>query len=108
MNLATAIPRKRIAIGLLVLLTVVPRSYAQRQEPRGAEAPRESAPPREAPRETQRPAVQRQPATVDRTNHGSIRHVDTHVIQRPVEAPRGVQAPRGVEGPRGGEAPRGY
>jgi len=33
---------------------------------------------------------------VNRTNHGSIRHVDTHATpQRPVEAPHGNQAPRG-------------
>jgi hypothetical protein len=39
---------------------------------------------------------------VDRTNHGSIRHVDTHVVPRPVEAPRGVEAPHGGQAPRGG------
>lgn len=91
MNLATAALRKGIGIGLLALLAAVTPGYAQRQEPRGAEAPRVSEPPRQAPR----PAVQRQPAVVDRTNHGSIRHVDTHVVQRPVVAPRGVEAPRG-------------
>jgi hypothetical protein len=34
---------------------------------------------------------------VNRTNHGSIRHVDTHVVQRPVVAPRGVEAPHGID-----------
>jgi len=81
MNFVTASLRKGIWIGLLALLASAPVSYAQRQESRGAEGPREGAPPRAA--------VQRQPVVVDRTNHGSIRHVDTHVVQRPVEAPRG-------------------
>ncbi len=90
-NLATTALRKVTGIGLLALLAAVTPSHAQRQEPRGAPAPRVSEPPRETPR----PAVQRQPAVVQRTNHGSIRHVDTHVVQRPVVAPRGVEAPRG-------------
>jgi uncharacterized protein DUF6515 len=87
MNLATARLRIEIWIGLLALLATGPLGFAQRQESRGAEGPRESAPPRAA--------MQRQPAVVDRTNHGSIRHVDTHVVQRPVEAPRVVETPRG-------------
>ncbi len=105
MNLATTASRKRIGIGLLVLLAAAPMSYAQRQEPsRAAEAPRQAEPPRatEPPRQTSRPAVQQQAAVVNRTNHGSIRHVDTHVAPQPVVAPRNVGAPRGVEGPRGG------
>lgn len=99
MNFATTASRKRIGIGFLVLLAAAPLSYAQRQEPsRGAESPRMS----ESPRETPRPVVQQQPVVVNRTNHGSIRHVDTHVVQQPAAAPRNVGAPRGVEGPRGG------
>jgi hypothetical protein len=100
MNLAIAASRKKIGMGLLVLLSAVSLSYAQRQESRGGEGPRESAPPPRA-------AVQRPPAVVDRTNHGSIRHVDTHVVQRPVEAPRSTEPPRGVEAPRSIEPPRG-
>ncbi len=73
-----------------MLLAAAPLSYAQRQEPRGAEAPRESEPTRE----TSRPVARQQPV-VDRTNHGSIRHVDTHVVQRPIGVQRGVQTPRG-------------
>jgi hypothetical protein len=85
MNLATDGLHRGIWIGFLVLLAAGPLGYAQRQESRGAEVPRASAPPRAA--------VQRQPAVVDRSNHGSIRHVDTHVVQRPVEAPRVVEMP---------------
>ncbi|MGD1020010.1 MAG: DUF6515 family protein [Verrucomicrobiia bacterium] len=91
MNLATTASRRTIGIGLLALLAAAPLGYAQRQEPRGAEAPRVSEPPRE----TSRPAAQRQPVAVDRTNHGSIRHVDTHVVQQPVGVQRGVDVPRG-------------
>jgi hypothetical protein len=44
------------------------------------------------------PAVQRQPqpVVVSRPNHGTIRHLDTHAVPQPVQAPRG-----------GGEAPHG-
>jgi len=33
------------------------------------------------------------PAMVDRFSHGSIRHIDTHVVQRPVEVRRGPEHP---------------
>ena len=32
--------------------------------------------------------MQRSPAVMDRSNHGTIRHVDTHIVQRPVETQR--------------------
>ena len=38
------------------------------------------------------------PVMVDRSSHGSVRHVDTQVIQRPVQAPR--EPVRPVEAPR--------
>lgn len=107
MKLAIAASRKRIGLGLLALLTAASVSYAQRQEPKGAQGQRVSEAPHEAQRPSQsshqasQPAAQRQPVVVDRTNHGSIRHVDTHVVQRPVVAPRGGEGPHG-EAPRGG------
>jgi hypothetical protein len=33
--------------------------------------------------------AERRPVTVDRTNHGSIRHTDTHIVQRPVPVQHG-------------------
>ncbi len=56
-----------------------------------------------APRAAARPAPARS-ATVDRSSHGSIRHVETHVVQRPVEVRREPSRPVEV---RGGVAPRG-
>lgn len=58
------------AIGLLALLFALPLICAERGGPSRNAAPR--------------------PATVDRSSHGSVRHVDTHVVprqaeQRPVE-----------------------
>jgi Family of unknown function (DUF6515) len=74
-NLAFAFAKRKtglcLAVGLPALLVVLPLICAGRGGmPRGASAPRAAAAPR---------AV-----AVDRTSHGSIRHVDTHVVQRPV------------------------
>ncbi|MGH7967999.1 MAG: DUF6515 family protein, partial [Limisphaerales bacterium] len=51
---------------LLALWVASPLLGAERGAPRGA-------------------AASHGPAAVDRTSHGSIRHADTHVVQRPVE-----------------------
>jgi hypothetical protein len=82
MKFANTASIRNIGIGLLALLTTVPLIYAQRsQQPqRGV--------PAHAPEE-HRPVV-------DRVNHGTIRHVDTHTVQRPVETHRDVDAHRQV------------
>jgi Family of unknown function (DUF6515) len=99
MKLANATLRRGIGFGIATLFAAALVSYAQRQEPsRGAEAPRVSEAPHEAPRSE----PTRQPVVVDRTSHGSIRHVDTGVVQRPVQAPRGGEPSHAVEGPHGG------
>ena len=71
---------RNIGLGLVALLVTLPLLYAQRSQPfgRGDAAARDNPAPRSVP-------VQHSPAMVDRSNHGSIRHVDTHVVQRPVE-----------------------
>jgi hypothetical protein len=56
---------RTLVSGLLVLLLAFPLLCADRGGPRAA-----------APRA----------AVVDRTSHGSVRHVDTHVVQRPAPA----------------------
>jgi hypothetical protein len=69
----------------LALVIVAPGAWAQRHpEPaRGPEPRMPAAPPR---------------MVVDRTSHGSLRHVDTHVVQRPVvEEHRNVEVRRPVE-----------
>jgi len=54
-----------LAIGFLALLSALPLGYAQRGgAPRGG-------------------GGGARPAMVDRSSHGSIRHVETHVVQRP-------------------------
>ena len=64
-----------VAVGVSALLIALPLIHAQRGgAPRGGGG----APHVEAAR----------PAMVDRSSHGSIRHVDTQVVQRPVEVRR--------------------
>lgn len=54
-----------LVIGLLALLYALPLICAERGGPSRNAAPR--------------------PATVDRSSHGSVRHVDTQVVQRPAQ-----------------------
>ena len=68
-----------VAVGLPALLLALPLIGVQQR----AAAPRAAAP---------------RPVSVDRSSHGSIRHVETHVVQRPVEVPR--QPARPVQVPR--------
>lgn len=87
-----------LAVGLPVLLIAVPLKAAEH-----ASAPRAAG---------ARPtAMAARPMAVDRSSHGSIRHVETHVVQRPVEVRhepahavevrhepvRGVEVRRGAE-----------
>jgi hypothetical protein len=88
MNVPHSTSWKAIGVGLVAFLVALPLAYAQRSEPsRGAEPSRGSEPqrmsePQRAP--VQRAPVQQRPAVVDRFNHGTVRHVDTHVVQQPV------------------------
>jgi len=78
-------------LSLWAVLVTFPLLYADRpqqsghSEPtfRGAPAPRSEPAPRAAPIQ-HAPEVHR-PVVVDRPSHGTIRHVDAHVVQRPVE-----------------------
>jgi hypothetical protein len=88
----------KIGVGLLALLATLPLIYAQRpqQSQREEPAPRSEPAPRGEPArapvqrsEPSRIPVQRSPVVVDRVNHGTIRHVDTHVVQRPIEVQHG-------------------
>ena len=87
------LPRRKIgltfAVGLPVLLIALPLIGAEHGgAPRGGAA----RPAMSAPR----------PAIVDRSSHGSIRHVDAHVVERPVEVRREPEHP--VEVHREGSA----
>ena len=90
---AQSLPRRKIgltfAVGLPVLLIALPLIGAEHGgAPRGGAA----RPAMSAPR----------PAIVDRSSHGSIRHVDAHVVERPVEVRREPEHP--VEVHREGSA----
>jgi hypothetical protein len=52
------------------------------------------------------PAFHAAPAPVERVNHGTIRHVDTHVVQRPVEVARPAPVREAARPVERGEAPR--
>jgi hypothetical protein len=78
-HLTQSIPKRIFSlpfpVGLATLLIALPLIGAEHGgAPRGGF----SRPAMTAPR----------PATVDRFSHGSIRHVETHVVQRPVEVHR--------------------
>jgi hypothetical protein len=86
---------RNIGVGLLALLASLPLIYAQRSQPSGrGESESRSEPA--ARSEPAREPVERAPAFVDRADHGSIRHVDTNVTQRPVSAPRDFGAQQQV------------
>jgi hypothetical protein len=81
---------RKIGVGLLALLASLPLIYAQRPQQSQHEEPAPRSEPSRAP-------VQRSsPVVVDRVNHGTIRHVDTQVVQRPVEVQHGSDQPQRV------------
>jgi hypothetical protein len=91
MKFARAISNRKISVSLAAtLLITLPLLYAQQRVQQGG------GHPEPAPRaEPSRAPVQRgQPVMVDRSNHGSVRHVDTHVVGQPSQRPVG----RPVEG----------
>jgi hypothetical protein len=79
---------RNIGLGLLALLSTLPLIYAQRSQQSGRGESESRGEPA-ARSEPAREPVERAPAFVARADHGSIRHVDTNVTQRPVSASRG-------------------
>lgn len=77
MKLYPAASANRLVAGLVLNLALLAPMRAQSRNEHAPSAPR-SAPAR-APEP-------RRPVAVDRVNHGTIRHADTHVVERPVEA----------------------
>jgi|SRR5580704_15927768 hypothetical protein len=97
MRFAKSISCRNIGVALAALLVAWPLLYAQqRQQPGGRPEPAPRSEPARA--EPSRAPVQRsQPAFVDRSNHGSVRHVDTYTApSRPVET-RPVEARPGFD-----------
>src|ERR1700693_5854314 len=82
MKFATTGSSQKIMVGLATFLAALPLLYAQQRQQQGGH-------PEPAPRgEPARAPVQRsQPVFVNRDNHGSVRHVDTHVAPRPAQRP---------------------
>ena len=74
---------KSIGFGVLALLATLPLIYAERPEMCGRGGG-ESRGGGEGGGGSRSASVERSPVFVDRPNHGSIRHLDTNVIQRPV------------------------
>jgi hypothetical protein len=104
LHFAQSISRRKtglgLAVGLPALLIALPLICAEnRSAPRAAparSAAARSAPARSAPARS---------VGVDRSSHGSIRHVETHVVQRPVQVSR--QPARPVEARQGVAPGRG-
>jgi hypothetical protein len=97
MKFANSILTRKIVISLGTLLIALPLAYAQRQQQGGRPEAAPRSEPMARPEPARAPAQHSQPAFVDRSNHGNVRHFDTHVapsrpVQRPVET-------RPVEGP---------
>jgi len=92
---------RKIGVGWLALLAAVPTIYAQRPQQPEREAPARTEPAqRSAPPPRPQPAphavaphapARIEPGVVERVNHGTIRHVDTHVVQRPPEQQPGFE-----------------
>ncbi len=85
---------RKIGAGLLALLAALPLIYAERPQQcgrgesgasRGESEARGGAASRSA---FSREPAERSPAYVDRSNHGSIRHLDTNAVERPTAAAR--------------------
>ena len=83
---------RNAGLGLVALLAIIPLVYAQRGQPPARSAPVARGAP--APRSAPAPAhasVQHSPAMIVRANHGTIRHVDTHIVERSAAAPRAFE-----------------
>ena len=81
MKFANSILRRKLWAGLTALLVAWPLLYAQRQQQGGRPEPAQRSEPARAP------VQHSQPAFVNRSNHGSVRHVDEHPASRPVQRP---------------------
>ena len=83
---------KITAVGLLALLATLPFIYAQHPQQQSQQQPQRAEPgSRGEPAARGIPAhaqTDHSPAVVDRSNHGTIRHVDTHAAERPVDVRR--------------------
>ena len=88
---------RNIGFGVVALLATLPLLYAERPQQSGRGEPAFHGTPASqgasahtpAPRsEPPRAPVQHSPAMVDRSSHGTIRHVDAHVVERPVAVRR--------------------
>jgi hypothetical protein len=86
---------KHMGVGLAGLLVVLAPVYSQRSEPaRGGG--RESAPAVGGGRESAPAAMPQRSLVTNRASHGSIRHAETHAVQRPEEMRPAFQARRDV------------
>ena len=93
MRFANTVSTGKIVVGIAALLVALPLLYAQQHQQssqRAEPGPRSESAPRSEP--ARAPVQRSQPAVVDRVNHGSIRHLDTHAVQRPVQVTHGFDS----------------
>lgn len=92
---------RNVGFGVVALLATLPLLYAQHSQSSGRGAPAPFSEPAHGPRsepahgprsEPVHEVTQHSPVMVDRSAHGSIRHVDAHVVEHPVEVHRDFNA----------------
>jgi hypothetical protein len=89
MRFANTVSSKKIVVGFAAVLAALPLLYAQQQRQQSSQRAEPAAPRSEPARA---PVQRSQPVVVDRSSHGSIRHLDTHVVQRPVQVIHGFDS----------------
>jgi hypothetical protein len=88
MKFANSISCRKIGVSLAAVLVAVPLLYAQqRQQQGGRPEPAQRSEPAARPEPARAPVQRSQPTVVDRSNHGSVRHVDAHPAPRPIQRP---------------------
>lgn len=87
MKFATSISIRKIAVSLAALLVALPPLYAQHQQEGGRPEPAPRGEPAAHSEPARAPVQRSQPAFVDRSNHGNVRHVDVHPVPQPVQHP---------------------
>ena len=91
MKFANSILNRKTAASLVALLIALPLLYAQQHQQQGGRPePAQRSEPAARPEPARAPVQRSQPAFVDRSNHGSVRHVDEHAAPRPVQRSSGA------------------
>jgi Family of unknown function (DUF6515) len=87
MKFAKPILNWKLGVSFAALLVAWPLLYAQQRQQQGDHPEPQRSQPAPRPEPARAPVQHTQPVVVDRANHGTVRHVDTHVVPRPVQRP---------------------